>query len=84
MNELQVFAIFDAAINAYVRPMYFQSKGQAIRAFLDEVNRQAPDNTMNAHPEDYSLYYLGSWNAETGQHENEKTPQRLALATDAK
>lgn len=84
METLYVFAIFDAAINAYIRPMYFQSKGQAIRAFLDEAGRNAPDNTMHHHPEDYSLYYLGTWDSNTGQHESEKTPHRIAQATDAK
>ncbi|QXP07983.1 MAG: nonstructural protein [Arizlama microvirus] len=65
---LQCYCVFDSAVGAYMRPMYMVSKGQAIRAFTDEVNRKADDNPMWQHPEDYQLFSVGEWDDSTGMH----------------
>lgn len=64
--KYQIFTVKDLAVGAFGRPMFMQSSGQALRSFSDEVNRAADDNQMFKHPEDFSLFHLGSWDEETG------------------
>jgi hypothetical protein len=64
--NLKVFAVRDRATVQFGTPMFLVSDGQAIRSFGDEVNRKSADNNLNAHPEDFDLYKLGSYDTETG------------------
>lgn len=67
--KLEMLAVKDEALEAYMRPFFAQSVGQAQRMFVDEVNN--PQGEMHKHPNDYSLYHLGTWDDETGalQHQ---------------
>lgn len=58
--KMKFYAIFDDATAAYMRPFLMQSDGQAMRMFLDECKKS--DSPIAAHPEDYSLFRVGSWN----------------------
>ncbi|AXH75707.1 MAG: nonstructural protein [Microviridae sp.] len=79
--DYRIFSVFDVALGAYGRPMFLQSKGQAVRSFSDEVNRRADDNQMNRHPEDFQLFDLGSFSEDTGLFLT-IAPERIALAAD--
>lgn len=61
-----VVAVRDSAMNAFARPFTVPSIGVAVRSFSDEVNREATDNTMFAHCDDYELWELAAWDDETG------------------
>ena len=41
--KMQVMAIFDKALGAYSRPLFTASRGQAVRAFTDDVNNAQSD-----------------------------------------
>lgn len=64
-------ALKDTKMNLFVSVMQFQSKGEAIRACTDEVNKpvssQGPVSTLQVHPEDVELYEVGEWNNESGE-----------------
>lgn len=81
-------AIKDRALNAYMRPFFAQTKGQAIRMFNDEINNA--DSPMHKHPDDYDLWYLGEWDDQTGrldnqgEYEHEFQPEQLAIGKNAK
>jgi len=62
----QVYLIRDTALDAYLVPMFFQSRGAALRAFGDEVNRRAPDNQMFNHPEHFQLWLAGTYDDDAG------------------
>lgn len=64
MTILTIVAVKDRAVDAYNRPFYVPTIGAAIRSFTDEVNRT--DSEMNAHPEDYDLYDMGTFCDQTG------------------
>lgn len=66
MTKLCVCAVFDGAVQAYGRPVFAPAIGAALRSFVDEVNRNVPDNTLAAHPEDFHLTYLADFEEETG------------------
>jgi hypothetical protein len=64
MTILTIVAVKDRAVDAYNRPFYVPTIGAAIRSFTDEVNRT--ESEMNAHPEDYDLYEMGTFCDQTG------------------
>ncbi len=73
----QIFTVFDSKTAAYLPPMYMQTKPAMIRALTDTVND--PSHQFHLHPEDYTLFYLGSFNDENAVFDLEKSP--VALAT---
>lgn len=83
--KLEMCAVKDRALNAFMRPFFAQTKNQAIRMFQDEVNRDKSE--MGAHPDDYDLYWLGTWDDETGyitKLPNEPENELLFIGKNAK
>lgn len=62
--NLLVCTVRDSAVDSFLRPFYVRSSGEAIRVFGDAVN--GGDNGMKAHPEDYELYHIGTFEEENG------------------
>lgn len=63
--RLNVYTVFDSASQAYMRPFFMQSDGQALRSFTDIA--QDADHEIGKHPEDYSLYRIGTYDDGKGQ-----------------
>lgn len=85
MTILYVVSVFDSALNAFGRPFFVPSTGVALRSFADEVNRpgaQPQENPMNAHPDDFSLYSLGTFDEESGEFKSPGRPELLVRAKD--
>jgi hypothetical protein len=82
-----VFAVKDTQVTSFAQPFYMQSKGAAIRGFMDAVNQpsqqQQPDN-LKLHPEDFNLHHLGEWDDETGTFTNEPDQPVIMRGRDAK
>lgn len=78
--KLQVFTVFDSKASAYFPPFYEKTKGSAIRAFTDSVN--TADHTFNKHPEDYTLFELGSYEDETASFHLHKSPIAIGKANE--
>lgn len=74
---LYVCAVFDSAAEAFGRPFCVNAKGLAVRSFIDEVNRAAPDNQMHHHSIDYCLYYLGTFDDASGTFSSLAVPEQL-------
>ena len=63
MKQL-AFAIYDSASEAYMRPFFMNTIGQAIRQFEDlAVDQEHP---IGQHPQDYSLFQIGSYTDHDG------------------
>lgn len=73
-------AVRDRQLDTFMRPFTAQAIGQAIRSFKDETNRK--ESEINAHPEDYELYQLGTFNEQTGAVTSLDKPLQVALATN--
>lgn len=80
--RLVCFAIYDSKVGAYMQPFFQQSKGSAIRGFTDVAN----DSTSGLfkHPEDYTLFELGSFDDSTAQFELYDTPVSCGVAVEFK
>lgn len=75
-----VLAVYDSKAELFQQPIFFKAKGEAIRAFADEVNRDK--SPMKNHPEDYTLFNIGSYDVESGLLTPLTTPTSLGLAID--
>lgn len=75
-----ICAVRDRQLDAFMRPFAAQSRGQAIRSFGDETNRNGSD--LHAHPEDYELYELGTFDDDTGALTPHAKPASIAIATN--
>ncbi len=77
MNVL-VFAVFDAAVEAFLTPMFFETKGAAIRAFSDACNGEG--HQFRAHAADYTLFHIGMYDPVKGLLTALSTPDSLGIA----
>lgn len=77
--NLQIFAIRDRQLNAYMQPFFAPSAGAAIRSFRDLVNEAG--HQLNKHPEDYELWHLGAWDDANAKFQQEEIIQ-IALAVN--
>lgn len=80
MAKLKVFSVYDAKIEAYARPFFMQTQGQALRGFIDVVNDASTE--LSKHPEDFTLFLLGDYDEATGQFENQHVPVAIAQALE--
>ncbi len=75
--KLMVFSIHDAAAEAYLPPMFFPTKGMAIRTFADAVNEEG--SQFGRHAADYTLFYIGLFDESMGMMEP-MTPDSMGNA----
>lgn len=64
MAILIVCAVRDSAVDHFGQPIFVRALGEATRSFVDEINRAG--SAFNAHPSDYELFHLGTYNDEDG------------------
>lgn len=61
----KMFTIHDLKARAYLPPFFLPEEGMAKRTFADCVNSDSHQFSM--HPEDYTLFMLGTWDDSTSQ-----------------
>jgi len=78
---LGVFSVFDNAAKAYLPPMFFRAKGEAVRAFMDAV--ATTDHQFSKHASDYTLFELGEWDDSNAEFNAFVVPTRVMSAYEA-
>ncbi len=63
--KTQIFVIYDSKANAYMQPWFLTTIPMAIRAFQDCI--ADPKHNFGAHPEDYTLFDIGQFDAQTAK-----------------
>ena len=81
MMKMVVCSIYDKATEAYMRPFFAATTAQAVRMFIDDVNR--PDSESGAHPEDYALFHIANFTDNDGMI-SPLEPKCLARAHEIK
>lgn len=76
--ELKVIAVFDAKLDAFMIPAFMQTRGMAMRGFIDACKKEGHE--FAKHPEDYTLFELGVYDQESGKFQNHKAPESLGAA----
>lgn len=81
--KLQIFCVKDRATDQFGTPMFMVATGQAIRSFSDEINRSDKDNQLFSHPDDFDLYYLGTFDSDIGQFDV-RVPEQICIGKQVK
>lgn len=76
----KVFTIYDSKSEAYCTPFYANARGQCIRNFVDSAD--SPESAINKHPEDYTLFELGTFDDCKAVFEMHPTPISLGVAIE--
>ncbi|UDN67767.1 nonstructural protein [robinz microvirus RP_111] len=77
--KLQMFSVYDRAVNAYLQPFFCRSLGEAIRSFTEAVND--PTKPFGKYATDYALHGFGEFDDNAGSflvHE----PVRVVAANE--
>ena len=61
---LEMYSVKDLAAQAFLQPLFFRSRGEALRSFSDAVGDA--NHQFAKHPEDYEFYFIGSFDDTTG------------------
>ena len=77
---LKIYSLFDSKLGAYMAPMYFHSRGQAIRSIVDEAGRV--DSPLHNHPGDFTLFELGDWNDSNSRFIPLDTPHSCGVISE--
>lgn len=65
--KVRLYSVFDAKLAIFNQPYPDLKDASALRRFSDDVNNNTPKNPLNKHPQDYSLFYIGDYDDETGE-----------------
>lgn len=76
--ELKVYSIRDAKAEIFNPPFYKKTHGEAERDFSALVRDEK--SMVCKYPEDYDLYYLGTYDDNTGKLDSLDTPQHITKA----
>lgn len=76
--NVQMFTVFDSAAARFLEPFFAETVEVACRMFRALVAK--PEHQFARFPEDYTLFHIGTWNAETGLAETFVTPHSLGVA----
>ena len=79
-----IVAIKDRAADAYMRPWFVPTPAMAVRSFMDEVQREAVDNQLFHHSDDFDLYEIGIFDDSTGRITSHDDMKVLMLGKQAK
>lgn len=78
----RIFSVFDEKAACFGQAFFAKTVGLAERQFMDAVNDDATE--ISRHPEDYTLWYLGTYNDEEGTFDADGGPRLHIAATQVK
>jgi len=80
--KVKMFSVFDSKAKCFRFPQFYDSTGQAIRAFTMLAND--PQTEVGKFPEDFSLHEHAEFNNENGEITELTSPVNLGLAATYK
>lgn len=80
--KLEVFAIYDVKISAFMRPFFQHSRGEAVRSFTEMVDGKNCPFNARKNGADYVLFHIGSWDDCKGAFTDLVAPEPLGSALD--
>lgn len=76
--QLKMFSIRDSKAEIYNRPFFTHTLGEAEREFTRISND--PQSQISQFPEDYDLYYVGTYDDNSGKFTTLPTPEHITKA----
>lgn len=80
--KTKLFSVRDSKSEAYLPPLNFRSRGEAIRAFSASANDV--NHNFNRYAEDFFMFEIGEFDDETGFISVHAQPIALGSAVDFK
>lgn len=80
--QLKIFTIRDSKAEAFLTPFFQKSHGEAERNFKEITKDEK--SMISKYPDDYDLYYVGTYDDQTGFIESLPTPQHVVKAVSIK
>jgi len=80
--QLKVFTVRDQKAEIFNTPWFAKTHGEAERNFQQLA--KDPKSTVNQFPDDFDLYYLGTYDDQTGLVNPVDTPQHMIKAVQVK
>lgn len=81
MMKLEAYSVHDSAVGAFNAPMFFRSRGEAVRSFQDAC--ADPKAGFASHAEHYSFYWVGSFSLDSAEFISIASgPERVCGALD--
>lgn len=77
---MRIFTVHDNKAEAYLPPVYYKTKGEALRAF--ETTCKNKESQFHQYPSDFTMYELGEFNEQTGDITQNEKPLPLANASE--
>lgn len=78
--KLNVYAVYDEVAKIFKMQFFRNRHGEAIRYFADGC--QSDKTELHQHPSDFCLFFLGTFDQETGRFESLDIPERISRALD--
>lgn len=79
---LNAYAVFDSKAAEFAKPFFLAKEAMAIRGFADACND--PNCYLFAHPEDYVLHHIGTFDTELGLLESGAGGRAIVNASSLK
>lgn len=73
--KLQMYAVYDRMVEAYMQPFFVRSRGEAVRMWKATVNEA--NSNFGKHAKDYACVYIGDWDDSSGVVDCNVEPFRL-------
>lgn len=78
----KIYAVRDQKVESYSQPFFAHTHGESERSFEQAV--KTPNSPYNQFPQDFDLYYLGTYDDQTGAIQALQTPEFITKAIDVK
>lgn len=76
----KIYSVYDNAVQAYLPPMQFRTRGEAIRAVSAALRE--PDHQFSKHSPDYSLFELGEFDDSNAKYTLHPSPENCGVLTE--
>lgn len=76
--KLRIFSVYDSKAQAFLPPFFLLNEAMAMRVFSECAGD--PQHQFCKHPQDFSLFMLGTFDDVTARLEQENPPQNLGMA----
>lgn len=61
---LEVYSVYDKAVEAFMQPFFVRAKGEAVRSFMSACTDGK--SQFVSHPGDYTLFHIGTFDDASG------------------
>lgn len=80
--SIKIFSVFDSKAEAFLLPMFMQSRGVAIRSFTAAASDEKHD--FSRYAADYTLFELGEFDERSASFKLHSAPVSLGTALEFK